>query len=439
MRPPAYDDETHKGSVLQKTADFPLQGVGRVAFCLSWDFGGSAVDADVQALAVDNRGRITDACYYNNLKALGKALTHSGDSLDGKEEGVDEKVAVNVSRLGQEIELIIILVCCYSGGSLGNLVEGILRVADDESKCTLAQFVLREKGQATANILCAMFRHGGSWSVRTIDHALADGQRHFMDCLESIQTHIRSFIPSAPTRQKLAFSMRKGGIFDFGSQQDLIVCGLGWDVSMGQVDLDASCCLLDQNNNFVEAVFFGNLKSKEHGVQHSGDNLTGEGEGDDEQVTVHLSQIGERIKCLYFCIHIYTPNKTFMQVANPYCRVCDGSTGEEWCRYQLREAGPSSGLIIARLQRDPSGRWGFGALGVPSNGRLYKDSVPDMQRLNSVATNTLLEHQQSMLGVPPPQVIAVTTTTGPAAAPAPYPVQTPAPPPPKQNKCCTIL
>merc|ERR1712039_991930 len=118
---------------------------------------------------------------------------------------------------------------------------------------------------------------------------------------------IRSFIPRAPQRQKVAFAMEKGAILDLPQAMESITIGLGWDTDDGEVDLDVSAVLLDSNGVEVEAVFFGNLESVSHGVVHTGDNLTGEGEGDDEQITAGLMTIGRQVVQIVFVINIYTP------------------------------------------------------------------------------------------------------------------------------------
>merc|ERR1711998_649884 len=149
------------------------------------------------------------------------------------------------------------------------------------------------------------------------------------------------------------------------------------------------------NGKDVEAVFFGRLESEEHGIQHTGDNLTGEGEGDDEQIIVNLDRIGDYIQQVFFVFNIYTPHKTFMQVAEPFCRVVDNSTGAELCRYALRDAGSESGLIIARIAREAGGRWGFHALGLPCRGRTYKDSTSQLRAACKVKTSSLMLRQNS--------------------------------------------
>merc|ERR1711988_1962442 len=171
--------------------------------------------------------------------------------------------------------------------------------------------------------------------------------RHFMDILPNLSGVIRSVLPHAPMRQKVAFAMEKGGVLDLPQNMGQITVGLGWDVDEGECDLDVSAVLMDHSGNDVEAVFFGRLESEEHGIQHSGDNLTGEGDGDDEQIVVNLDQVGEAVCQVFFVVNIYTPHRTFGQVAEPFCRIVEEASGAELCRYVLKDAGRDSGLIIA--------------------------------------------------------------------------------------------
>merc|ERR1711988_1862810 len=126
-----------------------------------------------------------------------------------------------------------------------------------------------------------------------------------------------------------------------------------------------------------------------------GDNLTGEGEGDDDQIIVNLDRVGDSIQQIFFVVNIYTPHRTFMQVAEPFCRVVDNASGAELCRYALKDAGSESGLIIARISREAGGRWGFHALGLPCRGRTYKDSLPQLRAACQVKTSSLMLRTQS--------------------------------------------
>merc|ERR1712107_788243 len=136
-------------------------------------------------------------------------------------------------------------------------------------------------------------------------------------------------------------------------------------------------------------------ESEEHGIQHTGDNLTGEGDGDDEQIVVQLDRIGPTVQQVFFVVNIYTPRKTFAQVAEPFCRIVDNVSGSELCRYSLRDAGCESGLMIARISREAGDRWGFHALGLPCRGRTYKDSLPQIRASFGVKTSALMLRSQS--------------------------------------------
>merc|ERR1719183_2686837 len=276
-----------------------------------------------------------------------------------------------------------------------DVANGKLHVMEQRSSNEVASFEM-ERSAASVDVVAAMFRSGpGSpdWKLRIIDQPAQQGQ-HFMDILPLLSQVIRGFLPNAPLKQKVAFAMEKGGVLDLPMNLGCITVGLGWDVDDGECDLDVSAVLMDRNGRDVEAVFFGRLESEEHGIQHTGDNLTGEGEGDDEQIIVNLDKIGDDIQQVFFVVNIYTPHRTFMQVAEPFCRVVDNSSGAELCRYALRDAGSESGLIIARIAREAGGRWGFHALGLPCRGRTYKDSVPQLRAACKVKTQSLMLRTQ---------------------------------------------
>jgi len=374
----------------------------RYGFGVSWSSrGGHDVDLDLQCVVVDFSGAIIDCAYYNNLKAV-RAITHSGDETAGKPDNIDELVWVNTQKLPPNVAMLVFVVAAYSGGCLRDVQDGQLHVLEEHESQEVAVFNL-DRSAASVNILAAMIRNPldgvgarstWSWNLRMIDESVQRGQ-HFMDILPQISGVIRTFLPHAPLRQKVAFAMEKGGVLDLPQGLGQITVGLGWDVDDGECDLDVSAVLMDTDGKDVEAVFFGRLESEEHGIQHTGDNLTGEGEGDDEQIIVNLDRIGSSIQQVFFVVNIYTPHRTFLQVAQPFCRIVDNSTGSELCRYSLRDAGNESGLMIARIAREAGGRWGFHALGLPCRGRTYKDSVPQLRAACKVKTSALVMRTQS--------------------------------------------
>jgi len=360
---------------MRRNQDFRLTsakfGVG-----LSWDaHPGSKIDLDLQAVAFDSNGKLMDAVYYNNLKACGRGLTHSGDEVSGVKKGFDELIWVHVAKLPQEVALIVFIVACFKGGVIRDARNACYHVLEENSTKEIGKFSLGRTGGKAA-IVGNMLKASAGWFFRAQDISARHGQ-HFIDLLEpTIGDFVRSVIPSAPRRIKAAFAMEKGAVVELPAS-DVVpkaVAALGWDTSMGEVDLDVSAILMDKNACEVECCFFGNEEAQ--GVTHSGDNLTGHGTGDSETITVELQALAPAVEQIFFVINIYTKDRTFSMVSNPYCRIVTPE-GDEFCRYQLKDAGHDSALIMARLFREPGDcRWGFQAVGTPCKGRTYKDSMP---------------------------------------------------------------
>lgn len=405
----------------------------RYGFGVSWDSrGGRDVDIDLQCVVVDVDGAIIDCAYYNNLKAA-RAITHSGDETAGKPNHIEEMIWVNMNKLPTNVGMLLFVVAAYSGGSLGDINDGQLHIMEEHESREISLIPL-DKTSASVNIVAAMLRapsdgRGMSWRLQTLNEKVKQG-RHFMDILPQLSGIIRDFLPHAPQRQKVAFAMEKGGVLDLPEGLGRITVGLGWDVdeAEGECDLDVSAVLMDANGNDMEAVFFGRLESEEHGIIHSGDNLTGGCEGDDEQIVVNLDRIGPSVQQVFFVVNIYTPHRNFAQVAEPFCRIIDNTSGSELCRYALRDAGRESGLIIARIAREAGGRWGFHALGLPCRGRTYKDSLPQLRAACKVKTSSLMLRTQSSgsnLG-------SISTDYDGLALPPPFEVGS-------SSKCCVVM
>ncbi|MET1080359.1 MAG: TerD family protein [Pseudomonas sp.] len=159
--------------------------------------------------------------------------------------------------------------------------------------------------------------------------------------------------------------------------------GLGWDpVKAGgffgkllggasEIDLDASCILFDAQKQVLDNIWFQQLQSRDGSIQHSGDNRTGEGEGDDETIQVDLNRLPANVQTLVFTVNSFQ-GQTFDKVANAYCRIVDLATRKELARFDLGEKGSHTGVVMAALQRTASG-WNMTAIGTPTNGRTVQD------------------------------------------------------------------
>lgn len=166
-----------------------------------------------------------------------------------------------------------------------------------------------------------------------------------------------------------------------GSALTRVRMGLGWDAKIVEtkglfgktkrvqkdIDLDASAVLCS-GRNIAEIVYYGQLKSRDGSVASSGDNLTGEGDGDDETITVDLSSVPSNIDTIVFTVTSYGGDR-FDSIDNAYVRVLDLNAGEaELARYTLTGSGTHTAMVMAKITRTGS-TWQFTALGNPAHGK----------------------------------------------------------------------
>ena len=169
-----------------------------------------------------------------------------------------------------------------------------------------------------------------------------------------------------------------------GQALSRIRIGLGWDPvkqekkgglfgsifggSAPDIDCDASVivCQGGRLASRDDVVYFGNLKHSSGAIVHTGDNLTGEGEGDDEQILVDLTAVPAAYDKLVFVVNIYdcdSRKQDFGMIANAFIRICDENTGEEFCRYNLSESyAGMTAMIFGEIYRY-NGEWKFNAIG----------------------------------------------------------------------------
>lgn len=165
-----------------------------------------------------------------------------------------------------------------------------------------------------------------------------------------------------------------------------VTMGLGWDVRKsggflgmfggggGDIDLDASCLLFDGSRQMLDVVWFQQLRSQDGSIIHTGDNRTGAGDGDDEQIVVDLASLPAAVKSLVFTVNSFT-GETFNKIENAYCRLVDANTGAEMARYDLSGAGSHTGQVMAKLTRTGAG-WDMKAIGERTFGKTFRDIMP---------------------------------------------------------------
>lgn len=173
-----------------------------------------------------------------------------------------------------------------------------------------------------------------------------------------------------------------------------IAIGLGWDPikkkakgffgsifgggNSNEIDLDASCVLLDAQCNTIDIISFSKLLSDCGAVKHRGDNLTGDGDGDDEVIDVNLHQLSSNVQFLAITVNSFR-GQTFDEVENAFCRIVNAVNNKEVCNYKLTEQGSHTGILIASLTRKEND-WEFTSHGLPCTGSTIKDMIPNIKK-----------------------------------------------------------
>lgn len=164
-----------------------------------------------------------------------------------------------------------------------------------------------------------------------------------------------------------------------------VIMGLGWDAvkskgffgfggSAPEIDLDASCLMFGEQGNLIDQVWFRQLRSLDGSITHTGDNRTGAGDGDDEQIIVDLSRVPAAVKSLVFTVNSFT-GQNFSQIENATCRMVNAANNQEIARFNLSTLGNHTAQIMTKIYRH-NGEWKMHAIGEIGSGRTFTDLLP---------------------------------------------------------------
>ena len=255
--------------------------------------------------------------------------------------------------------------------------------------------------QEKAVMLAELYRHGNEWRLNTVGQGFNGGLAALVtyfggevaaDEAEAPPPSNRTApAPVAPPADPVPLpvsgpvkltknqtvNLSKAG----GQPLTRITFGLGWEPATAgrSVDLDAGCLVFDDSRRNVDKVWFMHLSGQGGAVRHSGDNLTGHGSGDDEQIAVDLTRLDPAVRWLVLTVSSFSGQR-FTTLKQAYCRVVDDVTKRELARYELFDAGKVTGALLAKLERTPDG-WQFTALGVPGGGMTLRALVKPAQQV----------------------------------------------------------
>ncbi|GAA5001319.1 TerD family protein [Streptomyces hyderabadensis] len=362
------------------------------------------VRLDVSGLLLTADGKVRsddDFIFYNQPTGQGVTYRSGGGTAP-------DAIVVDTAAVPPGIEKIVVTA---SPDAAGQTFQGIeptatIRNADDNS--VLASFTPPQLGTETALVIVEVYLRNGAWKARAVGQGYANGlagiATDFGVTVEEPAPAAPPAQPAAPQRSHAAttppppadaptmpaappaappapapgtgkINLDKGRVSLQKNQTVSLVkggrpvlsqvkMGLGWEPAYRgkDIDLDASVIAYGPQRNHIDSCYFGKLSIVNGAIKHSGDNLTGEGGGDDEVIVVDLGRLPQEVTGLVFTVNSFSGQK-FTEVAKAYCRLLDAATGEELVRFDLTSAEPQTGVMMAKLIRQYSGEWEMTAMG----------------------------------------------------------------------------
>lgn len=343
-----------------------------VLVTITWQASPDAPDLDISGLLLGADGKVRDDgdfVFYNKPNHSSGAVVHRGKSAGS------DSISADLATLPTEIEKVAIAASA-DGGTFGQISDLRVTVSDVATGQDLVSFADIGASTEAAVVIGELYRRDGEWRFRAVgqgwESGLAGLATDFGISIAKPAQAADSVPDDSPVNlDKGKVSLVKGQKVSLtkssGPALNDVTLGLGWDPASGahDIDLDASVITYDATGHPLELVFFGHQKAY-GAIFHSGDNLTGAGEGDDEQIRVRLAAVPTKVHTLVFTITSYN-GQQFTQVDRAFCRLLDDN-GTELVRYDLSDSEPRTGVVMASLQR--SGKaWEMKAIGKYADGK----------------------------------------------------------------------
>ncbi|MFC8384923.1 TerD family protein [Nocardia sp. NPDC057272] len=373
--------------------------------------------ADLSALLVTDEGKVrsdADFVFYNQPAGPGVRLQPTSP---GRPSGL----AVSLDQVPADVAQIrVVITLDDASATFGRIAAPSVFVTDGTG---IRLYEYRIDGLTIESIVIAVefYRRRGSWKVRAVGQGYAGGfaalaTDHGVTVDDPPPpahpaTPDQSYPPPLPASagyppppsatppvsagevglsKNRPVSLSKGQRVtlrkDGGVALTFIRMGLGWDpIRRGglfgrraiEIDLDAWVAMF-ADRNLVDVAYYGQLVSKDGSIRHQGDNLTGEGEGDDEVILVDLTRVPAHVTTLLFIVTSYQGH-TFEKVVNAFCRLVDNTTDTELARYSLTGGMRCTAMAMAKVFRG-DGDWQLQALGEGFDAKHPGEAVPLLGR-----------------------------------------------------------
>jgi stress response protein SCP2 len=332
----------------------------------------ASAPVDVSALLLNGSRKVrsdADFVFYNQPQAPGVRY---------RPDGVD----VDPGAVDAEIEFVVVTASLDGSGPATFGALGRLQLGIAVSGAPVVSFEPDGLGAETALLCVEIYRRAGQWKVRAVGQGYADGlggiATDFGITVEEPAAAPAPLPPTPPASQKI--NLDKGRV-SLAKRQTVsltktgapplrrVAMGLGWDPAAAgrSIDLDASAIAIDRRGKKADSVWFMSKSAFRGAIEHSGDNLTGDGAGDDETITVALDALPADVDAVVFVVNSFQGQK-FTEVRSAYCRLLDLDTGAELVRFDLTDSKPHTGVVMSVLRR-AGAAWEMTAIGEFHDGK----------------------------------------------------------------------
>ena len=353
---------------------------------LGWDFSWKEsfdLDASVTGFDIDNE--VIEYIYFQNKLGLGGSVKHYGDNLTGEGSGDDEVIQINLNQVPEKVHYLTVTINSYHGNSLIKAKKAFIRLYTKKDK--IGKYLLN-RTKDCVGLLLGVFERDANldiWYFRVMADPLegkvvCDSKKSIQKLLGnySINTGYNSAYMNQATRHPFpgeeVFKLENWEKVDAA----FVYVGLGWNLQKGfNFDLDASILTFDVKNNLLEIIYHKNLQSKNGSIVHKGDNKTGEGEGDDEILSIDFRKLDNNVMTIAVVVNSFKGN-SLINILDGFIRLYDN---DKPIGVNILENCPDCVGLFLGLFRKRDKTWFFEAIKEPIKGTIATDSVNDVKAL----------------------------------------------------------
>ena len=375
-----YGDALQPGSWIIVSEPIIFVGLG-------WDFTWrETFDLDASVSGFDEKNQLVEFIYFSHKTGLNGSVVHYGDNLTGEGSGDDEVIQIFLDKVPSHVHYLTVTINSYTGNSLIKAKKAFIRLYTQKEK--IGKYLLNRTKDCVGLLLGVFERDPrlNIWYFRVMADPI-EGKK-VTESKESLQKLLGSYsinnynynIYDDLNKKKHPYPDEE--LFKINDwiklDSKLIFVGLGWNLQKGfNFDLDASILTFDDKNNLQEIIYHKNLASKNGSINHKGDNKTGEGEGDDEILSIDFNRVESNVGIIAVIINSFKGN-SIINVKDAFIRLYDSDLP---IGISILEEVPDCVGLFLGLFRKENKFWYFEAVKEPIKGTIATDSVNDVQFL----------------------------------------------------------